>query len=552
MKILLLFTLFILPLGSLAIVDTRSAGYSKTFVDFKTDDLNYPLEIKRTYNSRSLYNGLFGFGWCSNLETRLTVLPDGMIKIVECGGGMEIFYQPKGKTPNVNSYVNIILKKLKEKKVKMSVKATKKLKSDLLKSQNLRANFLSALDIKGQAEKGLKYYAQGRVKEYIVLTSQGYRRYLPNGLKENFNKEGRLIQSSNKNGKIEISWSPKQVQIMNDRGQRLTLSLNSKTGKIKQAIYNRKTVASYSHRGQDLVKATNSEGMFLHKYDSLHNLIQNTYPDKTTEKLTYNLKKDWVVGFKDRRNCNEKYDYGVNQKNPDHYFSTVEKICGRKIVNKSKYEFWHKNNKGGGKYLYRARARINGRIKTDVTYHPVFGTPVSFFKNGMRTTRTYYANGFLKEKDNSYQNVKYSKYNQKCRKPELVTVAYKNPNPNSKKTITRKESTVFQFDNKCQLFMAKKSEDEWIKIGHDSKGRMISMEDQSRKKIRLKWHPTHNKPELITRQGVGSLRIVYDNKGEVKQLKGLKQGPTVITQVTSVFNNFLSTLAPVAEEMVIL
>ncbi|MDE0092020.1 MAG: DUF6531 domain-containing protein, partial [Oligoflexia bacterium] len=187
MKILLLFTLFILPLGSLAIVDTRSAGYSKTFVDFKTDDLNYPLEIKRTYNSRSLYNGLFGFGWCSNLETRLTVLPDGMIKIVECGGGMEIFYQPKGKTPDVNSYVNIILKKLKEKKVKMSAKATKKLKRDLLKSQNLRANFLSALDIKGQAEKGLKYYAQGRVKEYIVLTSRGYRRYLPNGLKENFN-----------------------------------------------------------------------------------------------------------------------------------------------------------------------------------------------------------------------------------------------------------------------------------------------------------------------------------------------------------------------------
>ena len=552
MKSLWFALLLTLPLGSLAIVDTRSAGYSKTFTDFTTKDLGYPLEIKRTYNSRSLYNGLFGFGWCSNLETRLSVLPDGMIKVVECGGGMEILYHPKGKTPDVTSYVNIILKKLKERKVKMSKKALKKLKSDLLKSQNLRANFLSALEIKGQAEKGLKYYAQGRVKEYVVFTSRGYTRHLPNGLKESFNKEGRLIQSSNRNGKIEIAWNPKQIQIMDDRGRRLILDLNRKTGKAKKAIYNKKTVASYTHKGQDLVKAVNSEGAFAHRYDSLHNLIKNTYPDKTTEELKYNLKKDWVIGFKDRRNCNEKYDYGVNQKNPDHYFSTVEKICGRKIVNKSKYEFWHKTNRGGEKYLHRARARINGRIKTDVTYHPVFGTPISFFKNGVRTKRDYYANGFLKEKDNSYQNVKYSKYNQKCRKPELVTVAYKNPNPTSKKKITRKERIVFQFDNKCQLLMAKKSDDEWIKIGHDSKGRMISMEDQSLKKITLKWHPAFNKPEVITRKGVGSLRIVYDSKGEVKQLKGLKKGPTVVAQVTSVFNNFLNTLAPVAEEMVIL
>ena len=552
MRNLLLFLIFVLPLSSLAVVDTRSAGYSKTFTDFKTSDSAYPLEIKRTYNSRSLYNGLFGFGWCSNLETRLTVLPDGMIKVVECGGGMEVLYQPKGKTPDVNSYVNIILKKLKAKKVKMSEKSFNKLKRDLLKSQNLRANFLSALDIKGQAEKGLKYYAQGRVKEYVVFTSRGYTRYLPNGLKENFNKEGRLIQSSNRNGKVEISWDSKQVQVMNDRGQRLILFLNSKTGKAEKAVYKKKTVAKYTHKGQDLVKAVNSEGAFLHSYDSLHNLRKNTYPDKTTELLTYNLKKDWVIGFKDRRNCNETYTYEVNRKNPDHYFSTVQKICGRKIVNKSKYEFWHKTNKGGGKYLHRARARINGRIKTDVTYHPVFGTPVSLFKNGVRTRRRYYGNGFLKEKDNSYQNVKYSQYNTKCRKPELVTVAYKNPDPRSKKKIVRRESINFQFDQKCQLFLAKKSEDEWIRIGHDSKGRMNSMEDQSRKKIRLKWHASFNKPELIIREGVGSLRIVYNSKGEVEQLKGLKQGPTVVTQVTSVFNSFLNTLAPVAEEMVIL
>ena len=302
-----------------------------------------------------------------------------------------------------------------------------------------------------------------------------------------------------------------------------------------------------------MVKATNSYGeTFEHRYDGLHNLTKTIYPDKSTEELKYNIKKDWVVGFKDRRNCEETYDYGVNKKNPNHYFSLVQKKCGRKVVNKSKYEFWHKTGLKGGKYLHRARARINGRLTMDVVYHPVFGTPVSFLKNGVRTKRDYYANGFLKEKDNVYQNVKYSKYHKECRKPELVTVSYKNPSSSSKKKIIRTDKISFVFDKQCQLFQAKKSNDEWIKVRHDTQGRIKSMEDQSRKKVTLAWHKTLNKPEVITREGVGSLRIVYDKKGTIIDLKGLKAGPTVITQVTSVFNSFLTTLSPVSEEMVIL
>ena len=125
-------------------------------MDFKTEGPGFPLSIKRTYNSRSLYNGFFGFGWCSNLETRLSELPDGSIKVVECGGGMEIFYHLKNKVPNVSLYVNSILKEIKKRKVRMSSKALKKLEEDLFQSQTLRADFLKALDLKGQAKKGFQ------------------------------------------------------------------------------------------------------------------------------------------------------------------------------------------------------------------------------------------------------------------------------------------------------------------------------------------------------------------------------------------------------------
>ena len=77
------------------------------------------------------------------------------------------------------------------------------------------------------------------------------------------------------------------------------------------------------------------------------------------------------------------------------------------------------------------------------------------------------------------------------------------------------------------------------------------MEDQSRKVVKLKWHPKHNKPEVLTRPGVGSIRLIFNAQGGVVDVKG-KSGPTVMSQVASVFNSFLETLSPVAEEMVIL
>ena len=83
------------PLTVFAVVDTRSAGYTRVDEDFKNPGTGFELKIERAYNSRSLYNGIFGYGWCSNFETRLDTLPGNIIRGVECGGGMEIVLSPE-------------------------------------------------------------------------------------------------------------------------------------------------------------------------------------------------------------------------------------------------------------------------------------------------------------------------------------------------------------------------------------------------------------------------------------------------------------------------
>ena len=208
MKHLFFSLMSLLPLSLWGIVDTRSAGYSKTFIDFTSEGGNYPIRIERTYNSRSLYNGLFGFGWCSNIETRLDVLPDGSIKVTECGGGMEILYHRKGKIPDVSLHINSILEELKKRKVQMNAASLEKLKKDLEQSQTLRADFLQALGLKGKAKPGGRYNAKGRANEYITVSSRGYIRRLANGVKEVFSQEGRLLESSDDRGKIEMEWKP--------------------------------------------------------------------------------------------------------------------------------------------------------------------------------------------------------------------------------------------------------------------------------------------------------------------------------------------------------
>ena len=177
--------LFFFSVTSFAVVDTRSAGYSRVDEDFRVSGSGFELKIERASSSRSLYNGIFGYGWCSNFETRLDTLPGNIMRGVECGGGMEIIYRPKKQGLNIDKQVQSILAEVKKRR-KMSKKQLQKLEKDLKQSQTLRNDFITALQLKGKVTPGLKYYANGRSNEYIEFKNNKFHRYLPNGVSEVF------------------------------------------------------------------------------------------------------------------------------------------------------------------------------------------------------------------------------------------------------------------------------------------------------------------------------------------------------------------------------
>src|SRR3954468_19903080 len=117
MRALLIPLLLLLPVAGHAIVDMKSANYSESWTDLIVPGVGYDLRVNRTYNSRSLFNGIFGFGWCSDYETKVEVTPEGNLRLTECGAGMEIVYTTKNWNPEkIDTTIKSILEEVKRRR----------------------------------------------------------------------------------------------------------------------------------------------------------------------------------------------------------------------------------------------------------------------------------------------------------------------------------------------------------------------------------------------------------------------------------------------------
>lgn len=537
-----------------ALVDTKSGNYKKTFVDFDLTGNVFPLTLERTYNSRSLYRGLFGMGWCSNIETRVQVLPDNSIQLTECGGGQEILFLTKNAKQDVSAQIDQIVKAVRKQNKKLSSSYYAQLKKKLAKSHILRNEFLKAYKVSGQVQPGKVHFAEGRSNDSLVFNKKGFfKRNLPNGVQQFFNRRsGRLIQISDKSGNyIKIVWKKDQPQyIVDNKGRRLVFGY--KQGQVASIKGLGKTLVSYEIKGENLRKVVNQKGTYRHTYDDLHNLTGTVYPGSTkkepiAEKLTYNKKKDWVTSFENQRKCVEKYKYKTNPKNPNHYWTDVEKKCGKVVTNVSRYEFWNKRGSDGVMYLHRARQKVNGDVR-DVTYHPQFRRVSNMTQNGVRTEYKYYDQGafrgMLREKVNRGQKTSFAKYDRKCLKPLSVgTQRFAN------KKLLNKEVVNIQYNpSTCLMNRVSRSDGRWVSLSHDEKGRIDQMKDQSGKIILVSYNDRVNKPQKITQKGVGSIEIEYDSKGRSKGWKN-SNDPVIMSQVMSMFNGLMEIITPVSQEM---
>ena len=111
------FLLIVLYSASLwSVVDMKNANYSHSWVDVQLVGSGYEMKVSRTYNSRTLFSGMFGYGWCSTYETKIRPTPEGNIELKECGAGSQVVYYPsKFKKKSIDKTVESILAQTKKK-----------------------------------------------------------------------------------------------------------------------------------------------------------------------------------------------------------------------------------------------------------------------------------------------------------------------------------------------------------------------------------------------------------------------------------------------------
>jgi YD repeat-containing protein len=547
MKLFNLVLLSLLLSGkAFAIVDMKNANFSSSWTDLIVPGSGYDLKVVRTYNSRSLFNGLFGFGWCSDFETKLNVLPDGNLKVIECGGGMELLYTPRGfNQKDIDKVISQIVAKSRE-KAKQSDAYFDSLAKSLKTDSKLRTKLANEFGLKGDVKEGLVYLANGKEVENITFAKNAYTRKLSDGSSQKFDNLGRMVLMYDKNGNyLKLGYDKQKLKEVEDNNSRKLVFKYNSNQQLTTISGPTGVAAEYKFASLDHLSWVNNSwgNVYTFEYDDLHNMTKATWPDKSSVQLTYDKTKDWVMSFKDRLNCTEQYVYEVGKDDPkNHYWSNVKKTCNKEVVSESKFEFFHKVRADGVTYLHRTVTSINNNI-TDIIYHEDFGKPLSIRRNSEKVTFDYYPNGLLRTKTANLAKNQYD-YDSSSNKVSKVKTIF---NDEKGKKIAEKTSE-FKYDTKGNLTFAKNSDGQKINLAYDLKGRIASIEDQAKKVVKIQYEEKFGKPAIVTRPQLGTIKISYKQNGDIDKAES-PDGPQVAMQVASTFNNLLDIIAPATAEV---
>ena len=493
LKLLTLLIVFCSTQVVQGLVDMKNSNFTRTWIDYKSNDSPL-LRISRSYRSRTLFNGFFGFGWCSNYEDRLDLdLDNQRLTFKECGDGQEIVYK-KGKNKAQNS-------------------------SSVIES----------------------FYPLGGGIDKVTRVRAGYLRLLSNGDKQKFDLRGNLVRFEKRDGNyIMVQYDKKKCldKVIDNQGNYLNFSC--KKNKIEKIItYNGKKLTYRFHNFENLVFVKAGKKTFKYKYDKLHNMVEGTYPDGRGKTFftTYNSKRDWITSFKDARGCVEKYNYRISRSSPHlRHSNTVRKYCKKKLVVTKNYDFWYKKRKDGEVYLDRMRVKVNGRLESDTFYHAKFGLPISIKKQGRNIYYTYFPNGLVnvKKEGNNEYHFRYAKVGQQIIRMDHFVL--------DKRGKKRKHYWV-----ESRLVRGKKkavfdSRGFHLNINHDKRERISRIQDQAKRVVYIDYDKGSLRPKILRRPGFGSVRISYRSNGEINNIESSSKGDNkliVTTQIIQIFNQFL-------------
>ncbi|WMS86607.1 DUF6531 domain-containing protein [Pleionea litopenaei] len=533
--------------SSIAGVNLKNGNFYISYTDIEYSD---DFKFTRTYNSKSIFNGMFGYGWGNDYDTYLQFNGDGSITVRENGGGSSSFYQPIDPiSTSVEKMVEAIIQAQIEQGTIISDKQIEQNRQKLLDDRRLRnAHWQSVLKsglVKNpQLPIGTKLAREGNPDHTLIVTPYGYFRKSGSET-ERFDGNGKLIRiskSDNHYVNFERNSHGHLRKVENHLGQKI-LIMTDEHGKVIKLVSARGEEATFVYDGNDLVDSFDGGGnRYQYRYDNNHNLTEIHYVDNTRHINEYNS-KGFIERITTRNGDVTEYEYVDDdleslESTVTKYGEVVQRygtyvtktsFNGRKVRNSYFYNISKDNT--GRTWTSKIETSING-IVTKTEYHPC-GLPL-LIERGRRMTEFDYNNSCKLTYKNDGSRITKIVYDPKFGKIQSVLNA-----TNDGRVL---QQTEFEYDNKGNLTFAKNHTNKSVRLKYTDKGKIYEMEDEQGQTLLFSYN-TLGKPEKIILRGGGSIEISYDEYGEIQRVSS-PDGHKMSLKVTQMFQNLLSLVKP--------
>lgn len=523
-----------LVFSTFAGVNLKNGNFYITYTDIVVPGGGHDLVIERTYNSRSIDKGWFGYGWGSDYETYLSVSADGSVVVHENGSGALTRFTPRNAVNSEEAAKKIVdaMRKKTQVSESVAVDLIKKLKND----SELRQAYAKRFNVQAKLASGTELFSNVRGLQKVVVTSKGYVRKQNDGVEHHFNKQGKLTKVKHKNGYFVdlIYKNDKLEKIKDSMAKQIFLSWYP-DGKIKSVESGAGTKTLYKYDSNDnLVEATDvAKNIFKYSYDFNHNMTQIAYKDGSKMNIKYTKRTQFVEEVAKRSGEVVKYKYENNPKNSEnHYWTLVTKKNPNGKENTNRYEYEIKKRPDGSSYTHRIYTVVNG-LSTETIYTECCGLPKQITRGKNVTNFEYNKKGLLTKKYSS--------------RGDFVELSYHDKLNKITKVVNKTGWTEFEYDKKGNLKKAVNSKGKSVLLIYNTKGEIAKMLDhnkKTKKKRQLTFvYNAQGKPVEIAMSKVGKINVKYDNFGEILKVES-KSGHKMALQVTQAFQSLLSIVKP--------
>ncbi|HSC52187.1 MAG TPA: DUF6531 domain-containing protein [Phnomibacter sp.] len=359
-------------------------GY--TDIEFKA------FSIDRSYNSKSSFSGLFGFGWSSLFNTRLVELPDGTVNIHLYGdGSLQEFSLPQVNKAGIHQMVeSIIAVEINSGKIYNTPVSILARKQELLTDKNLRNKSYQ------------RYMEQGKIA-YASRTSKTFTRWF-SFMKEElswngkvyvyrnyddtymFNDAGKLMQYTDGTTQLQLDYGKKNISgfrvgdgpyctVKSDTSGRIIQMSFEDSGRVKQALF------QYDNKENLVYSRDVANNEYWYQYDKSHNMVRINYFDSTSLTMEYDPLTFWATRVTDRKGNATTYQYHAYYREDGtvddlHYGTTLHDYDSTgKMVFTETLDTERKMQTADESYLYRYVHKTDTSY-TENIYPPFIGNVV--------------------------------------------------------------------------------------------------------------------------------------------------------------------------------